>query len=143
MPESSQTGETRAKLVRYAANILSRKPYFRHQLRQKLVNYSLQKELENYESVVDSIVDDLGKSGYLDDQYLADAYVRRQLDKCYGPKIIRYKLKMLGLSDTQIHNSLESEANPEAIGQSIEKMTKKFRLSDPQKLRQKLYQRGF
>lgn len=143
MLESNQTSSERSLLVKYAANILSRRPYFRHQLRQKLFLYSEKKNFEPNTTLVEAIITDLAKSGYLDDRYLADAYVRRQLQKCYGPKIIRYKLKLLGLSDTQINEAMASEATPETINQAIEKISLKYHIQDPWKLKQKLYQRGF
>lgn len=143
MLASNRTSDQRAILVKYAANILSRRPYFRHQLRQKLFLYSEKKNFEPSTSLIETIITDLAKSGYLDDQYLADAYVRRQLQKCYGPKIIRYKLKLLGLSEDIIRQSLAQEANKEALEIATERLKTKFRAQDPRKLRQKLYQRGF
>lgn len=143
MPEFSQKSELRSKLVRYAANILSRRPYFRHQLKQKLFLYTEKLGSEPDVSLVNQIIIDLAKSGYLDDQYLSDAFVRRQLDKCYGPQLIKYKLKHLGVPDTIISQSLKTEATPEILTQTTEKLKQKFHLQDPRKLRQKLYQRGF
>lgn len=143
MPESNPKSELRAKLVKYAANILSRRPYFRHQLKQKLFLYAEKFGLSPDSSTVDQIITDLAQSGYLDDQYLAAAYVRRQLGKCYGPKIIRYKLKTLGLSDTLINQALASEATAEALLLATDKISLKYRSKDPREVKQKLYQRGF
>lgn len=144
MQESSLTSEElRSKLVKYAANILSRRPYFKHQLKQKLYLYQEKLGAIHDSNVVEEIVRDLAKSGYLDDEYLANAFVRRQLQKCYGPKIIRYKLKNLGVSTSQIDESLAEEATSEVLASTKEKIRIKYRSKSPQELSQKLYQRGF
>ncbi len=143
MPEFSQKSDPRASLVKYAANILSRRPYFSHQLRIKLVQRSQKFSEKDCSKTIDKIVDDLSGSGYLDDIYLAQAFVRRQLGKGYGPKIINYKLKVLGLSSEGIKSALKSEATEEALEKAKSKATSKVKDSDSRKIQFKLYQRGF
>ena len=143
MPESNQKSEARRLLLRYATLILSGRPYFRYKLREKLFLRAEKLSLEDPGSTIDSILEDLGQSGYLNDKYLAEAYVRRQLAKGYGPKIISLKLKYLGLGTDLIKESLKSEASEENEIASIRKYTSKYPRLDPRKLISKLYSRGY
>src|SRR5258706_4808471 len=94
---SNPKSETRELLLKYAGNILSRRPYFRHTLKAKLILRAKKLKLVEANPIIDSILEDLARSGYLDDQYLAEAYVRRQLGKGYGPRLISLKLGCLHL----------------------------------------------
>lgn len=142
MPELPSESEVRAGLIKYAAFCLSRRPYFRETLRQKLVLRSKKLKLNNSTSVILEILGDLKKSGYLDDTYLAQAYARRQLDKGYGPRIISLKLRRLMLDQAVIALALE-EADEEKQTASIRKFASKYRMLDKYKLTSKLYARGF
>ena len=153
MPASNQKSEVRGKLLKYAANILSRRPYFRHALKQKLLLYAEKNKYPCHSGpdpessqnihIIDQIITELAASGYLDDIYLAEAYVRRQLGKCYGPKIIELKLKQLGLDQATIKNALFSEATKEAQTEAIQKFLAKYSRQDLRKVIDKLYRRGF
>lgn len=143
MPESSQKSDLRAVLVKYAANILSHRPYFSHQLKNKLLVRAQKVSEDDCSDVVSKIVEDLRSSGYLDDVYLTQAFVRRQLGKGYGPKIISYKLKVLGVSAESIKEAIRSEATEEALDQAKAKAVGRINPSERQKIQFKLYQRGF
>lgn len=143
MPESSQKSNQRSSLLKYASRILSYRPYFRFKLREKLFLQAQKLNFENPEAIIDSLLDDLKKSGYLNDQYLAQAYVRRQLSKGYGPKIIAFKLKFLGLDRETISRCLESEVTEESEISSIKKYCQKYPHLDQRKLISKLYFRGY
>lgn len=143
MPESSQKSDLRDSLVKYAGRILAGRPYFRFKLREKLFFRAQILGYSDPSLVIDSILNDLAGSGYLNDGYLASAYVRRQLSKGYGPKIIALKLKFLGLDRETISKSLIQEANEEAEASSIRKYCRKYTRLDPRKLTSKLYQRGY
>lgn len=143
MPESSPKSELRESLVKYAGKILTGRPYFRFKLRQKLFLRAEKLGFSDAASVIDSILDDLARSGYLDDQYLAEAYVRRQLAKGYGAKIIGLKLKYLGLPSAIVSRVLKSEATVEAETTAVQKYCRKFARLDRRRLASKLYTRGF
>lgn len=143
MPESSRKSNSRSILVKYAARVLSARPYFRSTLKDKLFRNAESLELEASSEVIESILEDLAQSGYLDDQYLAEAYVRRQLGKGYGPKVISLKLKYLGLDPALITFALKSDATEEAELASIRHYCAKFPRLDRRKLIQKLYFRGY
>lgn len=143
MPESSRKSNLRSILVKYAARVLSARPYFRSTLKDKLFRKAESLELEASSEVIESILEDLAQSGYLDDQYLAQAYVRRQLGKGYGPKVIAVKLKYLGLEPQMVTSALKSDATEEAELASIRHYCAKFPRLDRRKLIQKLYFRGY
>jgi len=105
--------------------------------------YSRKKEIDNTEEDINKIIEDLSNSGYLKDQYLADAYVRRQLSKGYGPRIIRYKLGVLKLSPENINLALESEAGKDLQLQAARNFAARNSRKDHRKIASSLYQRGF
>ena len=142
MPEPPSKNEVRAGLIKYAAFCLNRRPYFQETLRQKLVLRSQKLKLKDTTKVISSILKDLKKAGFLDDPYLASAFARRQLGKCYGPKIINLKLKRLGLDQSVIDLALK-EADIEKQLEAIKKYAKKYGKLDKFQLTSRLYSRGF
>jgi len=142
MPELPSKNEVRAGLIKYAAFCLSRRPYFRETLRQKLVLRSRKLKFADATQVISDILNDLKKSGYLDDSYLASAFSRRQLGKGYGPKIISLKLKRLGLDQSVIDSALK-EADIEKQLEAIRKYAGKYAKLDKFRLTSRLYSRGF
>ncbi len=143
MPVSNQNDDLRASLIKYAGRVLSLRPYFKFKLRDKLFLRAEKLGSTDASKVIDSVLHDLEKSGYLNDRYLAEAYVRRQLAKGYGSKIIHLKMKYLGLDQKTISETLKSEASEEVELQSLEKYSLKFARLDKQKLVHKLYTRGY
>ena len=144
MPEFSQKNkDIRSTLVKYAANILSRRPYFYGQLKNKLLQRSQKLGIESPENDIQSILQDLQVSGYLNDSYLAEAFVRRHLGKGHGPKIIKYKLIQLGLSSTEATAALSTPENIELVEVAKAKIASKYSNSEPFMVKSKLYQRGF
>ncbi len=144
MPEYNQkNSDIRAVLVKYAANILSRRPYFYGQIKKKLEVRSQKLGFEGVNGVIEGILKDLQGSGYLDDSYLAESFVRRCLGKGQGPKIIKYKLGQLGLSVAAITSALSTPENHDLLEQAKAKIASKYSSSDPYIVKAKLYQRGF
>lgn len=142
MPEQLSPSEIRASLIKYAAFCLSRRPYFEETIRQKLVLRSKKLKFKNTTKIVTDILKDLKKSGYLDDPYLAQAFARRQLDKCYGPRVISLKLGRMKLNREVIDLALE-EASVDKQVAAIRKYTLKYPKLDKYRLTGKLYSRGF
>jgi len=142
MPEQPSQSEIRSSLIKYAAFCLSRRPYFEETIRQKLVLRSKKLKFEKSDKVISDILEDLRKSGYLNDIYLASAYARRQLGKGYGPRIISFKLKRLKVSEAVIDTALE-EANVPKQLEAIQKYAQKYHKLDKYKLTSRLYSRGF
>jgi SOS response regulatory protein OraA/RecX len=143
MQESSRKNEVRSSLLKYAVNILSGRPYFRHALREKLILRAKREEFVDATEEIDNIISELAASGYLDDVYLAEAFVRRQLGKCYGPRIISLKLKQLQLDPETIKIAIFSEATKELQIEAVQKFAAKNSRKDIRIVTNKLYQRGF
>ena len=143
MPEFNQKSDTRKGLLKYAVNILSRRPYFRNTLKDKLLYRAKREKFENSEEEIKKILDELAASGYLDDVYLAQAFVRRQIAKNYGPRIITLKLKQLHLDSGAIKSAIASEATKELQVEAIAKFAAKNGRVDKRKLSYKIYSRGF
>ncbi len=143
MQEFNRKSDPRQSLIKYAAGILSARPYFRSKLREKLFLRAEKLGFDDPGKIIDSILNDLSKSGYMDDKYLAEAYVRRQLSKGYGPKIISLKLKYLGLDSQTVTDSIKSQAFEESEVASIRSFCDKNSRYEQGKLISKLYQRGY
>jgi|WetSurMetagenome_2_1015567.scaffolds.fasta_scaffold383472_1 SOS response regulatory protein OraA/RecX len=143
MPELSPPSEVRASLIKYAAFCLNRRPYFRETLNQKLILRARKLKFADSKQIITAILDDLQQSGYLNDSYLADAYVRRQLGKGYGPRIISLKLGRLRLDNNTIDISLNNEADTPKQIAAITKYADKYRSMDRRKFVSRLYSRGF
>jgi SOS response regulatory protein OraA/RecX len=139
----SPLNDTRSSLLKYATVCLNRQPYFRNRLRDKLIQRAKKLSFCDAYDTIDEILFDLSKSGYLNDQVLANGYVRRQLSKGYGPKIIFLKLLRLNLEKDKISLAIEEEATPEAQLETISKLKAKYSKYDRYKLTAKLYGRGF
>jgi len=122
---------------------LNRQPYFRNRLRDKLILRAKKLNFDDAYDTIDKILADLSKSGYLNDQFLANGYVRRQLSKGYGPKIIYLKLLRLSLEKDKISQAIEEEATQEAQFEAISKLRAKYSKYDKYKMKSKLYSRGF
>lgn len=143
MPEPPiPQSKIRSGLIKYAAFCLSRRPYFEETIRHKLSLRSKKLGYGHAKKVIDSIIKNLKKGGYLDDLYLAQAFVRRQLSKGYGPKIIILKLRQLNLNEDMLNLALQ-EADMENQVSAIDKYAKKYNKLDRRKLISRLFSRGF
>ncbi|HSV95212.1 MAG TPA: RecX family transcriptional regulator [Spirochaetia bacterium] len=142
MPRAESPSETRSSLIKYAAFCLSRRPYFEEIIRQKLVLRAKKLNISDPSDIILDILKDLKKSGYLDDRYLAQAYARRQLNKCYGPRVISLKLSRLKISKETIGFALE-EADTQKQLEAVQRFSLKNHKLDKYKLISKLYARGF
>lgn len=140
---SNQNSDIRPGLVKYASFILNRRPYFKHALKEKLIQRCKKLKLENYLLEIDSIISDLANSGYLNDEYLAEAFVRRQISKGYGPRFIKMKLNALKLAPDVISISIDKVATIEAQMEAAKRFLQKKRYKDQRKAISSLYQRGF
>lgn len=143
MPESLPSNDNRLRLIKYAAFCLNRKPYFTESLRQKLVLRSKKLNLGDTSETINGILADLGRSGYLDDSYLAGAYVRRQLSKGHGPRMIRMKLSFLKLDSAIIETALETDCSESQQVEAIRKYLRRYSRLDQRKIISRLYSRGF
>lgn len=143
MPVKNPPSDLRRSLVKYAANILGRRPYFSSVLKRKLIARAQKLGFDEFDDEVDSVIQDLAKSGYLDDLYLAEAYIRKELNKGWGPKIISLKMKRLGITGELISQALQTQADLHAQTVSIRHHLKKLAKYDRPHQINKFFQRGF
>ena len=143
MPEPSPQSDVRSSLLKYAAFCLNRRPYFVETLRQKLILRSKKLKLGDTSEEIAKILADLRQSGYLNDSYLAGAFVRRQLSKGYGPRIIKLKLNMMKLDPGTIEIALDEDADIPQQTAAIEKYASRYRKLDRRQIVSRLYSRGF
>lgn len=143
MLESPPKSDQRQELVKYAGRILTGRPYFKVKLKEKLFLRAEKLKYQEPGPIIEEILQDLSKSGYLNDEYLAGAYIRRQLSKGYGPKIISTKLKFMGLDSATIVRCLKNEVTEEQELASIKRYCQKNARLEQRKLVSKLYLRGY
>lgn len=143
MQESNQNADLRAKLLKYASFLLSRRPYFSTQIRQKLQQKQSQISQDTSQETIEEIINDLIKAKYLNDEYLLIGFIKQKLQKLQGPKLISYKLKQLGISSAQIKSVFDHEEIKEATKLSVAKLSEKYSSLDSFQIKSKLYQRGF
>jgi len=143
MPRTSQPSEVRQSLVSYAARILGMRPYFSGKLRQKLQERAQKMGFVAAEEVIEAIIFELASNKFLDDRYLAAGYVRKELRKGWGPRIILLKLIRLGVDRETAQEAILTEADLPQQKEAISHYLKKISRYDPRIQTNKLFQRGF
>ncbi|MFH2068061.1 MAG: regulatory protein RecX [Candidatus Omnitrophota bacterium] len=102
-------------LLAYACKLLGQRAYTRLKMAQKLAGRG---EPENVETVLDKLTE----SGYLDDRDFAREYIRQRLTtRPSGRRLLEMKLRTKGISKTaigEVLDELEPEAE-EAAAQSL------------------------
>ena len=95
--------ENTALLRRRAMDLLARREHSRRELRDKLLA-----RLEET-GALDEVLDRLEQDGLLSDQRFAEAFVRSRINRGQGPVRLRQELMQRGVSETLIHQAIESE----------------------------------
>ena len=122
-----------------ALELLSRRPYSRREIRDKLLRRGAD------EQSAEDCVEWLSEHGFLDDGEYAGAVARHYTAKGYGPGRVKSELRRRGLSSEQTEQTLsELPENTEKIDAYIAR-----RLSDPKdrdsvrRIGAALYRRGY
>lgn len=112
-----------------AYSLLARQAYFSKQLRKKL----LEKEYPPGE--IDTLIEELTKRGWLNDEELAVRFVQRQREKGYGARMIAQKLfEKAGPVDVPIEDSKEA---------ALALIEKKYKSKEEHKVVAALMRRGY
>jgi len=90
--EKERDQDSKARSV--ALRLLARREHSRLELSLKL----RQRQLE--QSVIDQVLDDYERHGWLDDQRFADIYARQRVEQGYGPLRIQSELQQRGIHDS-------------------------------------------
>ncbi|HSX25943.1 MAG TPA: regulatory protein RecX [Chlamydiales bacterium] len=118
------------KLARSRAYwLIARRSYASGVLRQKLV------EKRFSAAVCDRVIEELEKSGYLNDGAFFEQAILREFRRGYGPKYIEMKLKAQG---RKVRELVTPEMQKERIRQLLPKLK-----GDRQKAMRALFRRGF
>lgn len=105
-------------LLAYAYKLLSRRAYTRLGMARKL---SIRGEPENVETVLDQLTE----SGYLDDRAFAQNYIQsRVASHPSGRRLLEMKLRAKGIPTTAIREALD-EIKPEAEEAAAQNLAKK------------------
>jgi len=122
----------------YATYLLSKRSYGSNELKAKLLSRFISEESSTL------AIEKCLQCGYIDDEALVVAYVRRELRKGYGPKILIRKIAFkLRIEQEFIQNIYDMQITDEELLEHKERVIAKKKFSDPYKERQYLYKRGF
>jgi regulatory protein len=132
-----QAAEELQGAQRVALQLLARRPRTEKEIRDRL------REKEFGEEEIDQAVASLRKSGFLDDEAFARAFIRDQLSvRPKGPLAIKRRLLLLGVKKETIDRALneafqERSQNDVALDVAV-KFLRKISHDDPRSKRQKL-----
>lgn len=107
--------ERKIKTVAY--EYLSRRSYFSLDIKNKL------QQLGFCPNLIDSVLCDLQRQGYLDDQRQTEAFIGHSIRKKKGPHWVAYQLKQKGLSFTE--EAYPRQAREDTIREILNKKGKK------------------
>lgn len=120
-------------MYNYSIHLLSKKDYFSSDLKGKL------KKISYDSSLIESIVDELRKKGYIDDYAMAQQYIKNH--EKYGRKKLEFSLKQKGINLSELTDFFEE--NIEIELNEIEKLLDKFSEKPLEKIITSLMRRGF
>lgn len=127
--------ETEWKLVRMTAyRLIAMRQYPSTTLQKKLQEKRYSRE------VIDRIIEELKKNGYLKDDEFIEATILAEFRRGNGPRLIELKLRAKGLRGDKIRELITPEMQTERIRQLIPKLALR---SNRQKMIGALQRRGF
>jgi len=128
--------EPRAKALRYVSYVLAKSDLLESQLRERL------QRREYAPGVIDEVIDEGKRLGWIDDRRAIDGFVRGQQRRLKGPRAIQAKLIQKGAPKELIEERLEQtrEDQRHSIEQLIEG---KYRERERHKTYAALVRRGF
>lgn len=135
-----QDPEYKARSV--ALKLLARREHSRQELRLKLMQRKLTPD------VIDPVLDDYEREGWLDDDRFADVYARQRMDLYYGPLRIESELQQRGVFQRptcmqEVSDQQWAERATEARRRRFGLSTAALEWSDKVRQARFLAQRGF
>ena len=122
----------------YATYLLSKRSYGSNELKAKLLSRFISEESSQL------AIEKCLQCGYIDDEALVLSYIRRELRKGYGPKLLISKIAFkLRIEKEDVQNIYDMQVTEEELLEQRQKLVAKKKFSDPYKERQYLYKRGF
>jgi len=137
MTEKLELPDTSPRYARIAAvRLLSRREHSSQELIQKLQKKGFGLAL------LESLAQELREEGYLSDERFAESYTRSRKNRGYGPSRIRQELRQRGTSDDIIAVTIiDNDVQWMELARNVRE--KRFGLSEPQNLKEKLKQQQF
>lgn len=137
MTEKLELPDTSPRDARIAAvRLLSRREHSSQELIQKLQKKGFGLAL------LESLAQELREEGYLSDERFAESYTRSRKNRGYGPNRIRQELRQRGTSDDIIAATIiDNDVQWMELARDVRE--KRFGLSEPQNLKEKLKQQQF
>jgi len=124
------------KPLNYALRLLKYRVRFEDELRERLKKQGFADE------EVESTITTLKKQGYLDDEKAAYLFALDEMRlKLFGPRVVRMKLKSLGVDEEIIERAIEKALEEIDFHEELKRL--KGRFKDRWELRDYLYRRGF
>ena len=121
----------RIKLSAY--NMLVKRDYFTKELRTKLI------EKIGFADIVDDVIEELDKKGYLDDYEKAKSYANQHQN--YGPKKLSFIFYQMGLDREMITEILEDDEDEQI--EKIKILWKKLGNKEDKKKIESILRKGF
>lgn len=119
---------------KYLLNALCKESLCSSQIRQRL------KRREVPEEMIQSLIEEMIRYGFVDDRAWVESFVRRQQGRKDGPMMIRMKLRAKGIPKELIDASIPEESSllREQVAELLKTRYRKYDLSD-YKQRQKAF----
>lgn len=129
------------KLLQYSLRILTKKRYTHHEIKKKLEQFSKRREIAGA-GLVDQVLDRLFELKYLNDENYARDYISDRIRfKPRGKFLLKRELKLKGVDDDIVKNSLdENEIDENALAwMALRKKQRLWSDLSEQKRREKAY----
>ena len=134
MPNNS---DDRTKCLQAAIRLLSRREHSRKELASKLRSKDY---FDN--TYVDTILDELEASDYLNDQRFTQMFIRSRIARGQGPQKIQYELSKRGVDHALIEQSMQ-ETNTDWILIAKQQREKRFGVESPKDYKEQAKQSRF
>ncbi|PLV57230.1 regulatory protein RecX [Thermotoga sp. SG1] len=122
--------------LKYALRLLKYRVRFENELRNRLKNQGFSDE------EVENTIATLKKQGYIDDEKAAYLFAVDEIRlKLFGPKIVKMKLRSLGVDEETSEKAIEKALSEIDFSEELKRL--KTRFESRQEMKDYLYKRGF
>lgn len=132
----------RSSLLSYALRLLNLRARFTSEIEDKLLEKAAELDISGPENLINQIITDLTKDGFLNDKKLFSSFITYQLEtKSKGPLYIKRQLRSKGLVSSQIDENIRLFATPDKQIQVLKAYLSRHLKSDSPQLRARLFRR--
>lgn len=138
LPMSNQ----RSSLLSYALRLLNLRARFTPEIEGKLLEKAVELNIPDPENLINQIITDLTKDGFLNDEKLFSSFITYQLEtKIKGPLYIKHQLRSKGLKSSQIDENLRLFATSDKQIRVLKIYLSRHLKSNDPKLKMRLFRR--